>query len=101
MADKFSIEEGASAENGKGKDIVLDSMESLESCLREMSIHTEIQKRINDVIVRVQEFAGGSEYLAKGMGDTWTLNDMAYKKEKRGTFTLYYIKLDGRRVTRS
>ena len=99
MADKFSIEEGSN--NGASKEISLDSMESLESCLRDMSIHTEIEKRINDVIVRVQEFAGGSEYLAKGMGDTWLLNDMAYKKEKRGTFTLYYIKLDGKKVTRS
>ena len=97
MADIYSFEEGAVPQN---KEVILDSRQALDTILRQFSLHTEVEERINDVIVRVQEFAGGSEYLAKGMDDMWLLKDLAHRVEKRGSFTLYYIKLDGRKVTR-
>lgn len=95
MADKFSFEEGGVP---KVKTIVLDSVEALEKALRSFSTHTEIEKRIHDVIVRVMDFAGGSEYLARGATEQFVLKQIAYKTERRGTFTLYYIKLDGKTV---
>jgi len=97
MADKFSIEEGQVPAN---KEVVLDSIDALRDILRSFSLHTELEQRVHDVIVRVQEFSGGSEYLARGMDDHWFLKNTAYKEERRGTFTLYYIKLDGRTVTK-
>ena len=97
MADKFSFEEGTESTS---KEVVLDSVDSLRECVNSLSVFAELEKRVNDVVVRVQDFAGGAEYLAKGNNDLWFLNDISYKKEKRGTFTLYYIKLDGRKVTR-
>ncbi len=97
MADKYSFEEGAVPEN---KEITLDSIDSLKTALRGFSVHAEVERRVNGALVRVQEFAGGAEFLARGMDDTWFLKDISHKIEKRGSYTLYYIRLDGRKVTR-
>lgn len=94
MADKFSFEEGAS----DNKEITLDSIDALETCLRGLGVFTEIQKRVHDVVVRTQAHVGGNEFLARMDTDLFWLRDVAYKREKRGAFTLYYIKLDGRKV---
>lgn len=64
----------------------------LRQRLQRMAVMTEIEEKNGQVIVRVPEATGTTMYMATGGHDMYCLRNLAYKREVRGTVTLYYIK---------
>lgn len=70
------------------------TMESLRAHLHEMSVLAEIEQRAGDAIVLVRDNIGTGQFLANALDDHSWLRSKSYKTERRGTATLYFLRLD-------
>jgi hypothetical protein len=70
------------------------TVESLRVALHEMSVMADIEPRAHDVIVRVQDNMGTSQFLATAIENHSWLRQKAYKTERRGASVLYFLKMD-------
>lgn len=94
MADTFDFTD----DSKKEETVNLNSVEQLKGILYNMSLSTDVTQRSRDVLVRVQSSVGSSEYLARMEGDLHWLKSVSHKREARGSFRLFYIKIEGQEV---
>jgi len=58
-----------------------------------MDVFAECEKTYRGAIVRVQDFTGTSQYLAKGQGDLHWLTAHSSKMERRGNYSIFHFEL--------
>lgn len=68
--------------------------EALKQFVAKLSLGADVEERVNDVVIRVTDNIGSAMYFANSTEDREWLRRNAYKQERRGSVTLFYLKIE-------
>lgn len=98
MEDGIEVSYADVGSNFNGTSFKTLTRENIRPWLNTLCFDTSLETRGNTAIIRIQTNAGTSMLLSKADDDLEKLKSKSYKKERRGSYLIFHIRLESENV---